>query len=93
MIQSFADKDTEHFFKEGSTKADWQGVAKIAFRKLDALHAATKLDDLRAPPSNHLELLKGNRAGQHSIRINLQWRVCFVWTEAGPRDVEIVDYH
>lgn len=93
MILSFADKDTEHFFREGSTKANWQGVKGIAARKLDALHSATRLDDLRAPPSNRLELLKGDRAGQYSIRINLQWRVCFIWTEAGPRNVEVVDYH
>ncbi len=57
------------------------------------LHAATQLDDLRAPPANRLEKLKGDREGQHSIRINDQWRICFVWESAGPRDVEIVDYH
>jgi len=60
---------------------------------LSALHAATVLEDLRFPPGNHLEELKGNRAGQHSVRINKQWRICFVWTETGPADVEITDYH
>lgn len=60
---------------------------------LSALHAASVLEDLRFPPGNHLEELKGDRAGQHSVRINKQWRICFVWTEAGPASVEIVDYH
>jgi len=62
-------------------------------RKLAMLNAATRLDDLRIPPANRLETLKGNRKGQHSIRINDQWRVCFVWTDTGPDAVEIVDYH
>ncbi|MCO3987421.1 hypothetical protein FA106_11490 [Pseudomonas aeruginosa] len=62
-------------------------------RKLAMLHAATELRDLRSPPGNRLEPLQGKRAGQHSIRINDQWRVCFVWTDAGPEEVEIVDYH
>lgn len=62
-------------------------------RKLAMLNAATRLDDLRIPPANRLEALKGNRKGQHSIRINDQWRVCFVWTDTGPDAVEIVDYH
>jgi len=66
---------------------------RVALRKLVILDAAVVLDDLKAPPGNRLELLKGDRAGQHSIRINDQWRVCFKWTAAGPRDVEIVDYH
>ena len=65
----------------------------MAERKLAQLDAALTLDFLRAPPGNRLEALKGNRAGQYSIRINDQWRVCFVWTETGPADVEIVDYH
>lgn len=60
---------------------------------LSALHAASVIEDLRFPPGNHLEELKGDRAGQHSVRINKQWRICFRWTEAGPADVEIVDYH
>jgi toxin HigB-1 len=70
MILSFADKEAEHFFKEGSTKASWQTVSGIVSRKLDALNAAHRLSDLRAPPGNQLESLKGDRAGQHSIRIN-----------------------
>lgn len=74
-------------------KAGWAGVARIAARKLAQLNAASVLNDLKAPPGNRLELLKGNRAGQHSIRINDQWRLCFVWTDAGPADVEITDYH
>lgn len=65
----------------------------MALRKLRQVGAATVLDDLRIPPGNRLEALKGDRAGQHSIRINDQWRICFVWTAAGPEEVEIVDYH
>lgn len=94
MIQSFSDEATEAFYETGARpKAGWQGVARVAARKLDMLNAATHLDDLRAPPSNRLEELVGDRAGQHSIRINRQWRVCFVWTDAGPAAVEIIDYH
>jgi toxin HigB-1 len=93
MILSFSNADTEHFFKCGKTKAGWQSVAKIAARKLDALEAAIKLEDLRSPPGNKLEALKGNRTGQHSIRVNDQWRGCFLWTDAGPEAVEICDYH
>lgn len=66
---------------------------RSAVRKVAMLQAASVLDDLRVPPSNHLEALKGDRIGQHSIRINGQWRICFVWTENGPDQVEIVDYH
>lgn len=66
---------------------------RAAIRKVAMLQAASALDDLRAPPSNHLEALKGDRAGQHSIRINGQWRICFIWTDHGPDQVEIVDYH
>jgi proteic killer suppression protein len=65
----------------------------VAARKLDMIDAAEKLADLRVPPNNRLEKLKGSREGQHSIRINDQWRVCFVWTANGPADVEIIDYH
>ncbi|WP_312256130.1 type II toxin-antitoxin system RelE/ParE family toxin [Stutzerimonas nitrititolerans] len=68
-------------------------MLNIATRKLAMLNAATELRDLRSPPGNRLEPLQGNRAGQHSIRINDQWRICFVWTDAGPTQVEIVDYH
>ena len=69
------------------------GIEKPARRKLDMLHQARDLNDLRAPPANRLEALSGNRRGEHSIRINDQWRVCFVWTKEGPENVEIVDYH
>ena len=68
-------------------------IAEVARRKLRQLDIAGRLDDLRVPPGNRLEALKGARAGQYSIRINDQWRVCFLWTEAGAKDVEIVDYH
>lgn len=70
-----------------------QGVQRAALRKLLILDAAETLDDLRVPPGNRLEKLKGDRAGFHSVRINQQWRICFRWTDAGPEDVEIVDYH
>ncbi len=93
MILGFYDAATEAFFKTGKTKAGWQGVAKVARRKLDMLDAAATLDDLRVPPNNHLEALKSDRKGQHSIRINDQWRICFVWTANGAHRVEITDYH
>ncbi|MFO1117852.1 MAG: type II toxin-antitoxin system RelE/ParE family toxin [Beijerinckiaceae bacterium] len=92
-IRSFRDRATEAFFATGRTKAGWQSLAAVAGRKLDMLDAALSLDDLKSPPGNQLEALSGNRKGQHSIRVNQQWRVCFVWTAAGPADVEIVDYH
>jgi proteic killer suppression protein len=93
MIQSVADEQTEAFYRTGKTTAGYQMVAKIALRKLDMMDAAKVLDDLRVPPGNKLEKLRGHRSGQHSIRINDQWRICFRWTETGPSDVEIVDYH
>lgn len=92
-IQSYADRTTEDFHVSNKCPAQWRQFAKVARRKLDMLDFATTLDDLRVPPGNRLEALKGNRKGQHSIRINDQWRVCFRWTNAGPTDVEIVDYH
>jgi proteic killer suppression protein len=70
-----------------------QGTQRAALRKVLILDAAETLDDLRVPPGNRLEKLKGNRAGSYSVRINQQWRICFRWTAAGPEDVEIVDYH
>ena len=91
-IQSFRDADTEALYLTGRNKR-WVNIAKVAIRKLDMLNAASVLNDLRRPPANHLEALQGDRAGQHSIRINDQWRLCFHWTEAGPADVEITDYH
>jgi len=93
MIQSFADRDTRALFKEGMCHRRWRAFAKAAFRKLDMLDAAVELKDLRSPPGNRLEALSGSRAGQYSIRINDQWRICFRWGANGPEDVEIVDYH
>lgn len=93
MIVSFNGKATEDFARTGRTKRGWQSCSAVALRKLDQLMAAKVLADLAAPPANRLEALKGNRTGQHSIRINDQWRICFVWTDAGPSGVEITDYH
>jgi proteic killer suppression protein len=92
-IKNFRDPTTENFFKTGKSKGGWQQAAAVALRKLDMLNAAGELKDLRSPPGNRLEALSGNRQGQWSIRINDQWRICFVWTDAGPAEVEIVDYH
>jgi toxin HigB-1 len=94
-IQSFSDSATEELFKEGKVRkaVGWQSVIKVAVRKLDMLHYAAKLSDLLAPPQNRLEALRGNLKGRHSIRINDQWRIVFVWTESGPKEVEIMDYH
>ena len=77
----------------GSRVARFANIQTIAMRKLAILNQAGRLDDLRVPPGNRPEALRGNRAGQHSIRVNDQFRVCFRWTDAGPEDVEIVDYH
>ena len=94
-IQSFSDKDTQEFFTKGKIgkRLKWKSVSKVAQRKLDMLHYAAFLQDLRSPPNNRLEALKGDLKGLHSIRINDQWRVVFRWTESGPEDVRIVDYH
>jgi proteic killer suppression protein len=92
MIQSFKCADTQALFA-GETVARFVNVRAVAERKLQMLHRATRLDDLRIPPNNGLEALKRNRKGQHSIRINDQWRVCFVWTGCDAAHVEIVDYH
>jgi toxin HigB-1 len=93
VIKSFKDKATEAVFNDELRKGFPANLFKVARRKLMLLDAAEVLDDLKAPPGNRLEALKGNRAGQHSIRINDQFRICFVWTLDGPKDVEIVDYH
>ena len=85
-------KDTQALF-EGTRLKRFRAIASVAERKLAQLDAARTLSFLRAPPGNRVEALKKDRFGQHSIRINDQWRVCFVWTESGPTDVEIVDYH
>lgn len=92
MILSFRCKDTQSLF-EGTTVKRFKAFARVAERKLAQLHAAQTLEFLRSPPGNGLEALKGDRRGQHSIRINDQWRLCFVWTASGPKEVEIVDYH
>jgi len=84
--------DTRALF-EGKTAKRSRAYSIIAERKLSQIHAAQTLDFLRSPPGNQLEALKGDRKGQHSIRINDQWRICFVWTKAGPTNVEIVDYY
>lgn len=92
MIRSFKNRDTEALFR-GETPRRFQAIDRVAVRRLDALDAAGDLQDLRSPPGNRLEALKGDRRGQHSIRINDQWRICFVWRNNGAEDVEIVDYH
>ena len=92
MIQSFACKDTERLFHSELSRR-FKAIERVARRKLLMLHAAVVLNDLKVPPGNMLEPLKDDRKGQHSIRINDQWRVCFKWKEGGPHDVEIVDYH
>ena len=93
MIKTFRDRTTEAVFNGESPKGFPADLVKVARRKLRYLHAASELGDLRAPPGNRLKTLAGNRKGQHSIRINDQFRVCFIWTAQGPIDVQIVDYH
>jgi proteic killer suppression protein len=92
VIQSFRDAATEELFVKRKSRR-WPGIAKVATRKLDMLEAAKTLNDLRVPPANRLERLMHDRTGQHSIRINEQYRICFVWKEDGAHEVEIVDYH
>ena len=92
MIRSYRDKDTEKF-AGGESVRRFQSFARVAYRKIKSLMAAGALEDLRVPPGNHLEALSGDREGQHSIRINDQWRICFVWNDGGAEAVEIVDYH
>jgi toxin HigB-1 len=93
MIRSFKCKRTEALYEGRFIPAEFQAFRDVALRKLDMLNAARLLSDLRAPPGNRLEALRGNRRGQQSIRINDQWRICFVWRENGADQVEIVDYH
>jgi toxin HigB-1 len=92
MIVSFKCEETHKLFETGKNRK-FSNIAKVAKRKLDQMHAAVNLEDLQIPPANRLEALKGDREGQHSIRVNDQYRVCFVWKDDGPHDVEIVDYH
>lgn len=93
MIKSFRDRDTERLFRREPVKKLGAGVQRAALRKLRMIDAAMILDDLRVPPGNRLEKLRGDREGQHSIRINQQWRVCFRWRAGNAYEVEIVDYH
>jgi len=97
MVRSFKNRATEDIFNGVNSKAARnlcpQTLWRAAFRKLDLLDSVETLDDLRIPPGNRLEALKGDRNGQHSIRINDQYRICFIWTDNGPSDVEIIDYH
>jgi proteic killer suppression protein len=93
MIQSFKDEDTAQLFQARKNRR-WQSIKVVALRKLDMVNAASILKDLRIPPRNHLEALSDDRQGQHSIRINDQYRICFVWNDKdGAHEVEIVDYH
>lgn len=93
MILNFADKDTEQIWAGEFSRRLPITIQSIARRKLRMINSARRLDDLRIPPANRLEALKGNMKGQHSIRINDQWRICFRWVESGVTDVGIVDYH
>ena len=93
VLRSFRDKETEAIWHRQRSRRLDGPVQRVAWRKLAMLDAAETLTDLLIPPGNRLEKLTGDRAGQHSIRINQQWRICFVWSDAGPEDVEIVDYH
>ena len=97
MIQSFKNAGTEDIFNGENTRVTRrtcpESLWKVAARKLDQLDSVVSLDELRVPPGNQLEALSGDRKGQHSIRINQQYRVCFTWTDLGPAEVEIVDYH
>lgn len=93
MIRSFKDAKTETVASGKAPKGFPSDIVRVAVRKLTMINNAVLLEDLLSPPGNRLEALKGNRAGQHSIRINDQWRVCFVWKDGGAEDVEIVDYH
>ncbi len=97
MIHSFMDQGTEDLFNGRRSKHARRSCPEqlwsVAVRKLDQLDSVVSLDELKVPPGNRLEKLRGDRAGQHSIRINERYRVCFVWTESGPAEVEIVDYH
>jgi len=92
MIQSVKNADTRELFETGSNRR-WASIQAIALRKLDQIETSTRLSDLRTPPGNRLETLKGDRAGRHSIRINKQYRICFVWKGDGAHEVEIADYH
>jgi proteic killer suppression protein len=93
VIRSFADAETERVFRRLASKRLSAEVQRVAYRKLVVIDAAESLNDLRIPPGNRLEKLKGNREGQHSIRVNEQWRICFRWKDGDAYDVEVADYH
>ena len=93
MIRTFKDSETEKIFNRERSRKLPHDIQQVALRKLRMLHRSSTLNDLRAPPGNQLEKLRGERLGQHSIRINDQWRICFVWENGDAYDVEIVDYH
>ena len=93
MIRSFADKATQRVWHEEYVRALDKSLQRAVLRKLELLHAAADVEDLRIPPGNRLERLTGDRRGQYSIRVNAQWRLCFTWHEGGADDVELVDYH
>ena len=93
MIASFRDDDTELLWRTGKSHRIPANLRRVAVRKLMILNAAVSLENLRVPPGNHLEELKGDRKGQHSIRVNDQFRICFIWRDGNAQDVEIVDYH
>lgn len=93
MIRSFGSQETERLWHRERMRSMDPRVHRVALRKLRQVGSAESLDDLRVPPGNRLEALRGERFGQYSNRINDQWRICFVWTDAGPEEVEIVDYH
>jgi toxin HigB-1 len=93
MILGFACRRTAHLWHDREPGRFPRDIAKRALAKLAQLDVAAALHDLRVPPANHLEALKGDRRGQHSLRVNDQWRICFVWTESGPTHIELTDYH
>jgi proteic killer suppression protein len=93
MIRSFFDKQTEALFNGTDCHRNWRAFARTARRKLEMVHAAARLSDLKAPPNNKLEKLRRDRKGQHSIRINDQYRICFIWRDGDAHRVEITDYH
>jgi proteic killer suppression protein len=93
MIKGFKDKEAERLFNREPSRQISSEIQRIGLRKLRMLHRAKTLDDLRVPPGNRLEALKGDRLGQYSIRINERWRICFIWDKGDVTEVEIVDYH
>ncbi|MBW0435462.1 type II toxin-antitoxin system RelE/ParE family toxin [Leptospira yasudae] len=93
MINSFKSKETEKIWNQEFSKKLPNQIQSLAYRKLVMIARSKQVEDLKIPPANHLEKLSGNRAGQHSIRINDQWRICFKWKDGNAYDVEIVDYH